>query len=182
MLHRPRRERARARLRGIHSGFICTRVMRQSGRLGTGRVTGTEAAYEGPLIDCPRCIGARCRQRLGDHEQRLQGQPSRMVRSSFRRPAPREDETQLTKIVHPAHRRQHRQAAGVVAAMTSNRSVVRGQPLGCVHQRAGILGSPAKNGPNCSSVNRGSSCRRYVGPFGCSRSRHRRCVHILRGF
>jgi hypothetical protein len=46
-------------------------------------------------IDCPR-RSASDRQRVGDHEQRLQEQPSRMVRSNLRRPAPREDETQLT--------------------------------------------------------------------------------------
>ena len=56
-----------------------------------------EVADEGSLVDCHRCGGARGRQQLGDHEQRLQEQPSRMVRSSPRRPAPGEDETQLTK-------------------------------------------------------------------------------------
>ena len=49
-----------------------------------------------PLSICP-CRGcARRGRRSGDHEQRLQEQPSRMVRSSLRRSAPREDETQLT--------------------------------------------------------------------------------------
>jgi hypothetical protein len=55
-----------------------------------------EAADEGSLVDCHMFGGARDRQRLGDHEQGLQEQPSRMVRSSPRRSAPDEDETQLT--------------------------------------------------------------------------------------
>jgi hypothetical protein len=87
---RPRQAGAR----GVHSGFICTRIMRQSGRLGGSQVA--EAAYEGPHIDCPRCIGARGRKWLGDHKQGLQERPSRMVRSSLRRSEPREDEAQLT--------------------------------------------------------------------------------------
>jgi hypothetical protein len=64
----------------------------------SGGLPGLEAAHEGSLVNCHRCGGARGRQRLGDHEQCLQEQPSWMVRSNLRRPAPHEDETQLTRV------------------------------------------------------------------------------------
>jgi hypothetical protein len=69
--------------------------MRRPGRL-RGALQVAVAAHEGSLVNCHGCGGARGGQQSGDHEQRLQEQPSRMVRSSLRRSAPREDETQLT--------------------------------------------------------------------------------------
>jgi hypothetical protein len=105
--NRPRRQRAGARLRsisrgttpgalalagGVHWAFICAQIV----RVGSGGSQVAEAAHEGSLVNFHGCGGARGWQRLGDHEQRLQEQPSRMVRSSLRSPAPREDETQLT--------------------------------------------------------------------------------------
>jgi hypothetical protein len=62
-------------------------------RLG-GRSTGGRP-HEDPLVDCPRRDCAVGRQRPRDHEQCLQEQPSRMVRSNIRNPAPREDWAQL---------------------------------------------------------------------------------------
>src|SRR5260370_42460584 len=46
-------------------------------------------ANEKPLFDCPRGDRVGNRGRPGGHEQRLQEQPSRVVRSNFRYPAPR---------------------------------------------------------------------------------------------
>ena len=62
-------------------------------RLG-GRSTGGRP-HEDPLVDCPRRDCAHGRQRPRDHEQCLQEQPSRMVRSNVRYPTPREDWAQL---------------------------------------------------------------------------------------
>src|ERR1700722_10476398 len=48
-----------------------------------------------PLVDCLRGGCSRYGQRIGGDEQRLQEQPSRVVRFTFRHPAPHTDWTQL---------------------------------------------------------------------------------------
>jgi hypothetical protein len=62
-------------------------------RLG-GRSTGGRP-HEDSLVGCPRRDCAHGRQRPRNHEQCLQEQPSRMVRSNVRNPTPREDWAQL---------------------------------------------------------------------------------------
>ena len=62
-------------------------------RLG-GPSTGGRP-HEDSLVGCPRRDCAHGRQRPRNHEQCLQEQPSRMVRSNVRYPTPREDWAQL---------------------------------------------------------------------------------------
>ena len=57
----------------------------------------SEARDENPVVDCPRGGRARYRQRPGGHEQRLQEQPSRLVRTGFRHPALCKDWAQLNR-------------------------------------------------------------------------------------
>jgi hypothetical protein len=61
--------------------------------------------HEDSLVDCPRRDCAHGRQRPCDHEQCLQEQPSRMVCSNVRYPAPREDWAQLIAAPRTAPKR-----------------------------------------------------------------------------
>ena len=88
-----RRFRAVAGFGCVHCAFMCIRIVQRPIGLG-GRGIGGRS-HEDPLVDCPRRGRAHGRQRPRDHEQCLQEQPSRMVRSNIRYPAPREDWAQL---------------------------------------------------------------------------------------
>jgi hypothetical protein len=73
----------------VHLNPDSSAANRLGGRSTAGRPN------EDSLVDCPRRDCAHCRQRPRDHEQCLQEQPLRMVRSNVRYPTPREDRTQL---------------------------------------------------------------------------------------
>ena len=65
---------------------------------------GARGHHEEPLSHCPRRGGARHRQHPGGHEQRLQEQPTCVVRSDVQHAAPHKKWLSLAVNPEPPHR------------------------------------------------------------------------------
>ncbi len=92
----PRRASIQAAAQGLPAFILGSFERRLSCAVGGPR--SSEVHNESAIIDRPGGGCARYRQRSSGHEQRLQEQPSHVVRSNFRRSTPREDWAQLSRV------------------------------------------------------------------------------------